>query len=78
MAVIGCVYSLVTARVIFFQLFDEKSVHRKNHTVRGWAAWTGITVALWVLAYIIGQAVPFFNDLLSLSMFPPPLSLFSY
>lgn len=65
--VIGCIYSLITARVIFFQIFPAKSIHRTQHTAKGWLTWVGITVALWVIAYVIGQAVPFFNDLLSLS-----------
>ena len=47
-------------------MFDHKSVHRRQHTVKGWGTWVLITIVLWILAYIIGQAVPFFGDLLSL------------
>jgi hypothetical protein len=57
---------MVTSRAVFFQIFDERSIHRRTHTVKGWAVWTGIVAVGWVIAFIIGESIPFFNDLLSL------------
>ncbi|KAJ9104620.1 hypothetical protein QFC21_002118 [Naganishia friedmannii] len=54
--IVGILYSLVTSRAVFFQIFPEKSVHRQRHTVKGWAVWATIVSIGWVIA-----------DLLSLS-----------
>ncbi|GAA5914504.1 hypothetical protein JCM5296_003053 [Sporobolomyces johnsonii] len=64
--IVGVLYSLVTSRAIFFQLFKEGSPHRSSHTVVGWATWIGIVFVGWIISFIIGEAVPFFSDLLSL------------
>lgn len=64
--IVGGVYCLVTAKTIFARVFDFNSVHRRSHTMKGWSAWIMIILVLWILAYIIGQAIPFFNDLISL------------
>ncbi len=50
-----------------FQIFPEKSIHRQQHTVLGWSVWVTIVAVGWIIAYIIGESIPFFNDLLSLS-----------
>ncbi|KAA8652042.1 Aminomethyltransferase, mitochondrial [Aspergillus tanneri] len=62
---LGVLYASVSARFIFFRLF-EGTRHKGNHTVVGWAAWTGILAVLWVLAFIISEVIPFFSDLLSI------------
>lgn len=64
--IVGVLYSLVTSRAIFFQIYPENSIHRRKHTVTGWAVWTAIVFAGWVISFIIGESIPFFNDLLSL------------
>ncbi|ORY80240.1 transmembrane amino acid transporter protein-domain-containing protein [Leucosporidium creatinivorum] len=64
--IVGILYSLVTSRAIFFQIFSEGSPHRTRHTMKGWTTWVGIVFAGWVISFIIGEAIPFFNDLLSL------------
>jgi hypothetical protein len=59
----GCsLYSLVTSRALFFQFFDEKSPHRRTHTVKGWAVWTAIVTGGWIIAFVIGESIPFFNE----------------
>ena len=65
--IVGMLYSLVTSRAVFFQIFSEKSIHRRTHTVKGWGTWVGIVTVVWVLAYVIGESIPFFGDLLSVS-----------
>ncbi|BGP12279.1 hypothetical protein JCM10213v2_000192 [Rhodosporidiobolus nylandii] len=64
--IVGILYSLVTSRAIFFQIFREDSVHRNSHTLTGWATWLAIVFGGWVISFIIGEAIPFFNDMLSL------------
>ncbi|KAK4688308.1 hypothetical protein P7C73_g1802, partial [Tremellales sp. Uapishka_1] len=64
--IVGVLYSLVTSRAVYFQIFNEHSIHRKRHTVKGWGIWVAIVFVGWVLAFIIGESIPFFNDLLSL------------
>jgi len=62
---LGVLYASVSARFIFFRLF-EGSRHKGNHTVVGWASWTAILGCTWVLAFIIAEVIPFFSDLLAL------------
>lgn len=35
-----------------------------SHSFVGWATWIGICFAIWALAFIIAEVIPFFNDLL--------------
>ena len=35
-----------------------------SHSFVGWATWIGICFAIWTLAFIIAEVIPFFNDLL--------------
>lgn len=62
---VGVLYASVSARLIFFRLFDG-SRHKSEHTVIGWSVWAGILAALWALAFIISEVIPFFQDLLSI------------
>ncbi|KAE8376295.1 transmembrane amino acid transporter protein-domain-containing protein [Aspergillus bertholletiae] len=62
---LGVLYASVSARFLFFRLF-EGTHHKGNHTVVGWAAWAGILAALWIGAFIIAEVIPFFSDLLSI------------
>ncbi|CAG8061473.1 unnamed protein product [Penicillium nalgiovense] len=62
---LGVLYASVSARFIFFRLF-EGTRHKSNHTVAGWAVWSGILLGLWILAWIIAEVIPFFTGLLSI------------
>lgn len=62
---LGVLYASVSARFIFFRLF-EGTRHKGNHTVVGWASWAGILAATWIVAFVIAEVIPFFSDLLSL------------
>ncbi|TVY83386.1 N amino acid transport system protein [Lachnellula suecica] len=62
---LGVLYASVSARFIFFRIF-EGTRHKSNHTVVGWAAWAGILALTWIGAFIIAEVIPFFSDLLSL------------
>ncbi|KAF8858129.1 hypothetical protein BDZ45DRAFT_802804 [Acephala macrosclerotiorum] len=62
---LGVLYASVSARFIFFRIF-EGTKHKTSNTVTGWSAWAGILAATWVGAFIIAEVIPFFSDLLSL------------
>ncbi|KAL2819004.1 transmembrane amino acid transporter protein-domain-containing protein [Aspergillus cavernicola] len=62
---LGVLYASVSARFLFFRLFDGTR-HKGNHTVVGWASWIGILAVLWTAAFIIAEVIPFFSDLLSI------------
>lgn len=49
---LGVLYASVSARFIFFRIF-EGTRHKSSHTVVGWAAWGGILAGTWLLAFII-------------------------
>ncbi|KAK0542294.1 hypothetical protein OC846_006778 [Tilletia horrida] len=63
--IIGVLYASVVAKYIFGRIFAGTR-HFNNHTLLGWAGWVGIVASTWLLGWIIGEAVPFFGDLLSL------------
>ena len=62
---LGVLYASVSARFIFFRLFDGTR-HKGNHTVVGWASWVGILFVLWALAFVIAEVIPFFSSLLAI------------
>jgi len=64
--VVGVLYSHVTSRFVFARIFPIDSIHRVQHTVKGWAVWVAIVITGFVIAFIIGVAIPFFDELLSL------------
>lgn len=65
--IVGILYSIITSRAIFFKIFrNPHSPHRTKHTFVGWFVWLAIVFGGWAISFCIGQAVPFFNDLLSL------------
>lgn len=62
---LGVLYASVSARFIFFRLF-EGTRHKGNNTVLGWASWAGILACLWTVAWIIAEVIPFFTSLLAI------------
>jgi len=64
--VVGVLYSSITCRFLFLRLFEETSRHRIEHTVKGWASWIAIVAVVWIVAFVIAEGIPFFNELLSL------------
>ncbi|KAI8307582.1 N amino acid transport system protein [Colletotrichum sp. SAR11_59] len=62
---LGVLYASVSARFLFFRLF-KGTKHLHEHTVIGWGSWATILLALWLLAFLIAEVIPFFSSLLSL------------
>lgn len=62
---LGVLYSAVSSKFIFFNIF-KNTRHVSSNTLVGWVAWISIVGSTWILAFIIAQVIPFFSDLLSL------------
>ncbi|EPQ55513.1 hypothetical protein GLOTRDRAFT_60231 [Gloeophyllum trabeum ATCC 11539] len=64
----GVINGHVCAKLAFVRVFrmndGSVSPHMSSHTRTGWLSWIGICFAIWALAFIIAEVIPFFNDLL--------------
>ncbi|EPE08617.1 n amino acid transport system protein [Ophiostoma piceae UAMH 11346] len=63
---LGVLYASVSARFVFFRVFEKNPRHKNEHTVFGWSVWAAILFVTWIFAFIIAEVIPFFSDLLSL------------
>ncbi|RYP21894.1 hypothetical protein DL765_001970 [Monosporascus sp. GIB2] len=61
----GVIYGHVAAKYIFLRLFAGTK-HVAHRTRVGTAAWIAVTVGIWVIAFIIAESIPIFNNLLGL------------
>ncbi|CAG8939357.1 unnamed protein product [Penicillium salamii] len=62
----GSINTIVAGRLILTRAF-ENSVIRYVNTPRGWFIWLTLISTLTIAAWIIAEAIPFFNDLLSIA-----------
>ncbi|TBU50271.1 transmembrane amino acid transporter protein-domain-containing protein [Dichomitus squalens] len=63
----GVINGHVCAKLIFIRIFRRKGVHSRHmtsHSWTGWLTWAAICTAIWALAFVIAEVIPFFNDLL--------------
>ncbi|KAI0726673.1 transmembrane amino acid transporter protein-domain-containing protein [Fomitopsis betulina] len=63
----GVINGHVCAKLVFVRLFRRNGVasrHMSAHSWTGWLTWTAICLAIWSVAFIIAEVIPFFNDLL--------------
>ena len=61
----GVIYAQVASKCIYVRLFRGTDRMSKN-TWSSFGIWALIVLALWITAWIIAEAIPVFNDLLSL------------
>ncbi|KAG9678998.1 amino acid transporter, partial [Aureobasidium melanogenum] len=61
----GVIYGHVAAKYIYVRCF-RGTKHMNKRTKTSTLAWTGITLTIWVIAWVIAESIPNFNDLLSL------------
>ncbi|KAL9109323.1 MAG: hypothetical protein Q9227_006078 [Pyrenula ochraceoflavens] len=61
----GVIYGHVASKYIFVRIF-RGTRHLVKRTKLSTIAWTLITLTLWVIAWIIAESIPNFNDLLAL------------
>ncbi|KZT70098.1 amino acid transporter [Daedalea quercina L-15889] len=63
----GVINGHVCAKLVFVRWFRRNGVashHLTAHTWTGWLTWIGICLTIWVIAFVIAEVIPFFNDLL--------------
>ena len=61
----GVIYGHVAAKYIYVRIF-RGTRHMNKRTWLAVGSWMGITLILWVVAWIIAESIPNFNDLLAL------------
>lgn len=61
----GVINGHVAAKYIYVRMF-RGTEHMSKRTWFSWGAWVIIITILWVVAWIIAEAIPVFNDLLGL------------
>jgi hypothetical protein len=62
----GCLYLHVGAKYVFVRILRD-SEHLQSDTWVHWGTWLGCTTGLGAIAFILAQAIPIFNYLLSLT-----------
>lgn len=69
----GVVNGHVASKYVYVRVFrGTDRIHKKDIIAVG--SWVGITLGLWVVAWVIASAIPVFNNLLSLIVPPPDSS----
>ncbi|GJD09200.1 N amino acid transport system protein [Galdieria sulphuraria] len=64
----GVIYAHVAAKFLFFRLVPSHySSHFRRHTYLSWIIWSTLCAFIWCLGWLISEAIPFFNELLSLT-----------
>ncbi|KAL6240689.1 hypothetical protein RBB50_012399 [Rhinocladiella similis] len=63
--VAGVIYGHVASKYIYVRLF-RGTKHMSKRTLLSVGSWLAITLTIWVIAWIIAESIPNFNDLLAL------------
>eukprot|EP00871_Galdieria_phlegrea_P003409 jgi/Galph1/4069/GphlegSOOS_G2780.1 len=64
----GVIYAHVAAKFIFFRLLPMRyAYHFRQHSFLSWVIWSSICAMIWFSGWFIAEAIPFFNELLSLT-----------
>ncbi|KAK5159266.1 hypothetical protein LTS14_002408 [Recurvomyces mirabilis] len=61
----GVIYANVAAKYIYVRLF-RGTRHMQENTWLSFGSWVAIILTLWVIAWVIAESIPVFNDLNSL------------
>lgn len=62
----GSINSTVLGRMIHGRVFANSTIRFIN-TKMGWITWTALITIITIVAFIVAEVIPFFNDLLSIS-----------
>lgn len=62
----GAIGNTVTARYVHLRLYKD-SVTRFINTAKGWTTWIAVLTVVTIVAWVLAESIPFFNDLLALS-----------
>lgn len=61
----GVINGHVAAKSLYIRIFaGTDRMHKRDWIATG--SWVGIALALWVIAWVIAESIPVFNNLLSL------------
>ena len=61
----GVINGHVAAKSLYVRIFaGSDRMHKRDWIATG--SWVGIALVLWVIAWVIAEAIPVFNNLLSL------------
>lgn len=63
--VAGVIYGHVASKYVYVRLF-RGTRHMSKRTLLSVGSWLAITLTMWVIAWIIAESIPNFNDLLAL------------
>ena len=61
----GVIYGHVASKYIYVRIF-RGTRHMSKRTLLATGSWAAITLTLWIIAWIIAESIPNFNDLLAL------------
>lgn len=61
----GVINAHVAAKFVYVRLF-RGTKHMSQRTFLSVGTWIAITLTMWVIAWIIAESIPVFNDLLGL------------
>ena len=61
----GVIYGHVASKYIYVRIF-RGTKHMSKRTLLATGSWASITFVLWLIAFIIAESIPNFNDLLAL------------
>ncbi|KAF7591430.1 hypothetical protein BBP40_001591 [Aspergillus hancockii] len=62
----GAICTIVAGRLIHGRIY-AKSVTRYINTTKGWITWLVLITVLTIISWVIAEAIPFFDDLLSIA-----------
>lgn len=69
--VAGVVFGHVASKYIYVRIFrGERSHHMHQRSLLATGTWVAIGLTTWVIAWVIAESIPVFNDLLSLIVCP--------
>ncbi|KAF2664400.1 hypothetical protein BT63DRAFT_379199 [Microthyrium microscopicum] len=61
----GVIYAHVAAKYVYVRLF-RGTKHMQKKTFLAVGSWVAITLTFWIIAFVIAESIPDFNDLLAL------------
>ena len=67
----GVINGHVAAKYIYVRVFRGTN-HMQTRSFRAVGSWVAISLVLWIIAWIIAEAIPVFNNLLSLIVSASP------
>lgn len=62
----GSINTVVCGRLVHGRIFAESNIRFIN-TKMGWLTWLAVITAATIIAFVVAEVIPFFNDLLSIS-----------